>query len=51
MEDYEIQVGMIQFLGWQSNKDSFCGCMSYGRWLSVLWRNILYPAQKTETVV
>jgi hypothetical protein len=48
MEDYEIQVGMMQFLGW--HKDSYCGCMGYGKWLPVMWRKILSSAQKTETV-
>lgn len=50
MEDYEIQVGMMQFLGWHRDKDSYCVCMGYGNWLPVIWRKILSSAQKTETV-
>jgi len=50
MEDYEIQVGMIRFLGWHRDNDSYCGCMGYGKWLPLMWRKILSSAQKTETV-
>jgi len=50
MEDYEIQVGMTQFLGWHRDNDSYCGCMGYCNWLPVMWRNIISFAQKIETV-
>lgn len=50
MEHYGIQVGIMQFLVWYRDKDSYCGCMSYGKWLPVKWKKILSAAQKTETV-
>jgi hypothetical protein len=28
----------------------YCGCMGYGKWLPVMWRNILSSVQKTGTV-
>jgi hypothetical protein len=36
MEDHEIHVGMMEFLGWHRDNDLYCGCTGYGNWLPLM---------------